>query len=194
MRSADKVFFNTPYDEAYEPLFAVLVGSAIALQLIPKCVLEISEQGQGRLERIASMLNECAFSIHDLSRCDMPPRFNMPFELGLTYGLRRNKKVIGIVVLESEAHRLQKHLSDFNGIDPFVHSNERRKLGACMLDAFEDDALMPTKAYFEFLDNIELVRSRISQDFGSLFTRSAFKRLRQEALNLAILHGFIAKD
>ena len=49
----------------------------------PRCVLEIREQGDGRLARILDLIRACRISVHDLSRVTTPVRFNMPFEPGI---------------------------------------------------------------------------------------------------------------
>lgn len=51
----------------------------------------------------------------------------MPFELGLAIGLERAARIKHVwVVCESEAHRVQKSLSDLNGTDIYVHDGTIR--------------------------------------------------------------------
>ena len=75
-------------------------------------------------------MRESRFSVHDLSRCQAVlageiARLNMPFELGIDYGLRTSG--IGslatkcFLVLDEEQHRLRQALSDINGWDPSAH-------------------------------------------------------------------------
>src|SRR5438132_838642 len=73
------VFLNVPFDEDYERLFVALISALVALGRIPHCVLELPETGQGRLLRILQLISSCPVSIHDLSRAELPARFNMPF-------------------------------------------------------------------------------------------------------------------
>jgi hypothetical protein len=95
--------------------------------LKPRAVLEITTSSR-RLERILELIQECNYSIHDLSRVqlnrDRPrtPRFNMPFELGLTVALERTA-IPGHawVVCESQRFRLKKSLTDLDGTDPYIH-------------------------------------------------------------------------
>jgi hypothetical protein len=82
------VFINAPFDAAYEPLFITLVGMLVFLGQKPRCVLEIREQGDGRLARILELVRACRISVHDLSRVSTPVRFNMPFELGIACALK----------------------------------------------------------------------------------------------------------
>jgi hypothetical protein len=83
---AESVFLNIPYDDAFEnPLLAYIAGIS-AFGFVPRATLEIPF-GERRLQRILKLIES---SIHDLSRVQLDrnaprtPRFNMPFDLGLT--------------------------------------------------------------------------------------------------------------
>ncbi len=120
--SAESVFLNVPFDGQYERLFVALVAGLCMLGRRPRCVLELPASTD-RLARLFQIIRGCRVSIHDLSRVrGYPPRFNMPFELGLAVAVkhvddRRHK----FFVLERKSYRLQKTLSDVNGYDPLVH-------------------------------------------------------------------------
>ena len=115
------VFLNVPFDLEYEPLFIALISALVALGRIPRCVLELPETGQGRLVRILQLIRSCPVSIHDLSRVELPARFNLPFELGIAVALSRFRRNHKFVVLEAKRHRLDKTLSDLKAIDPLIH-------------------------------------------------------------------------
>jgi hypothetical protein len=93
-RNAKKqsVFLNVPYDDAFENLFLAYIAGISAFGFIPRAAIEVPYSRQ-RLERILSIIGECDFSLHDLSRVQLDrkpprtPRFNMPFELGLAVAL-----------------------------------------------------------------------------------------------------------
>jgi len=127
------VFFNVPFDLSYEPLFVALIAAVVVLGRTPRCVLEIPETGQGRLSRILVLLRSCATSIHDLSRVGSPVRFNMPFELGIAFALSRLQARHKFIMLEAKRHRLQRTLSDMNGIDPLIHSGKAGHTISCVL-------------------------------------------------------------
>ncbi len=112
------VFLNVPFDQDSEPQRVALVSALAALGRTPRSVLEVPEQGDGRLVRIFGLMRQCPVSIHDLSRVELPVRFNMPFELGIAFALSRLERSHKFVLLEAKRHRLQKTLSDVNGIDP----------------------------------------------------------------------------
>jgi hypothetical protein len=128
------VFINIPFDASYEPLFIALLSALVAIGRTPRCVLEVPEHGDGRLRRIFDLIRRCPVSVHDLSRVGLPVRFNMPFELGLAFALRR---IDGhrFVLLEAERHRLQRTLSDLNGIDPGIHGATVIGMISCVLSS-----------------------------------------------------------
>ncbi len=128
------VFLNVPFDETFEPLFVALVSSVVALGRTPRCVLEIPEDGQGRLVRILSLIRNCRTSIHDLSREEIPARFNMPFEVGIAFALSRLETPRHrFIVMESEKRRLKRTLNDLDGLDALCHENEPQILIARLL-------------------------------------------------------------
>ncbi len=104
-------------------MFIAIIASLVSLGRVPRCVLEISDKGQGRLKRIIRLIEKCKVSIHDLSRVGSPARFNMPFELGLAYALKTYKPKLKhlFVVLENRPHALTRVLSDLNAHDPISH-------------------------------------------------------------------------
>ncbi len=129
------VFLHVPFDSAYERLFTALVSGLIALGCIPRCAVEIVESGEGRLNRIYRLLGESQYSIHDLSRVQgstrrREARFNMPFELGLAYSLRKEKRTHQFLIFEEVRYRLTRTLSDLNGFDPQIHDGEPMKMPA----------------------------------------------------------------
>ena len=90
------IFINCPFDNVYvndllKPILFVLIKNGLS----PRLSLEISDSGQFRLEKINQIIKECKYSIHDLSKVKSTKvgeyaRMNMPFELGIDYGIRAN--------------------------------------------------------------------------------------------------------
>jgi hypothetical protein len=125
--SDTSAFLNIPHDARYGRLYLAFIAGLSAYGLAPRATVEIPG-GQGRLDRILELIQECRYSFHDLSRVELDPRrprtprFNMPFELGLTVAsqklLRKDQMWF---VFESRRYRLSKSLSDLNGTDPYVH-------------------------------------------------------------------------
>jgi hypothetical protein len=91
----ESVFLNVPYDAGFENLLLAYIAGISAFGFTPRATLEIPF-GQRRLDRILSLIRQCQYSIHDLSRVQLDrkaprtPRFNMPFELGLAVALERS--------------------------------------------------------------------------------------------------------
>jgi len=127
-KHSPEVFLNIPYDTKFERLFLAFIAGTSALGLNPRATLEITTSVR-RLERVLDLIRQCEYSVHDLSRVEIDravprtPRFNMPFELGLSVAMERSGKNErrGWFVCESRSYRLSKSLSDLNGTDPFIH-------------------------------------------------------------------------
>jgi hypothetical protein len=187
------VFLNIPFDNAYEPLFIALISALVAIGRTPRCVLEVPEQGDGRLRRIFDLIRRCPVSVHDLSRVGLPVRFNMPFELGLAFALKR---IDGRrFVLETERHRLQRTLSDLNGIDPSIHSGTIIGMISCVLSSLAKPAKNPD------LDQIERIRRQLWKTVPvlkrrhrrtSVYSRAIFSELVVGATFLARKEDLIA--
>jgi hypothetical protein len=112
--SPGSVFLNIPYDAKFENLLLAYIAAISAFGFAPRATLEIPF-GQRRLDRILELIRESQYSIHDLSRVQLDrvspptPRFNMPFELGLTIALERTAHPTHAwIVCESKIRRLSK--------------------------------------------------------------------------------------
>lgn len=130
------VFINCPFDNQYKRLFDATIFVVQIAGFSPRCALEASNAGQGRLSKIMDILCECQYGIHDISRTDLAsnglPRFNMPLELGLDLGCRRygagylaSKKLL---VMDKEAFRYQSFISDIAGQDIKSHRNRSKDI------------------------------------------------------------------
>ncbi len=126
-RPAD-VFLNIPYDKKFERLYLAYIAGVSAFGLIPRATLEIPASTR-RLDRILKLLYECTFALHDLSRVEIDrtpprtPRFNMPFELGLSVAWAHiGSSDHAWFVFESQDYRFAKSLSDLNGTDIHIHN------------------------------------------------------------------------
>jgi hypothetical protein len=137
------VFINVPFDHAYEPLFVALISSLVAVGRTPRSVIEVPDQGEGRLKRLLGLIRSCSVSVHDLSRVNTPVRFNMPFELGIAFTLARIERRHKFAVFESQRHRLQRTLSDLNGIDPGIHGGTARGVISCILASLAKPSANP---------------------------------------------------
>jgi hypothetical protein len=126
----NSVFINCPFDDEFSPLLEAMIFCVIRAGLTPRLASESLEGGENRLDKILSLIPQCRYSIHDLSRAVSKSegeafRMNMPFELGLDLGRRRapdpqtnNKKFI---IFEDKPYELKRCLSDLNGVDVEFH-------------------------------------------------------------------------
>jgi hypothetical protein len=127
------VFVNCPFDDAYRPLFDATVFAIHACGYTARCAVEADDGSQVRIDKIATIITECRFGIHDISRTEPDlstglPRFNMPFELGMFMGAKRYGRAAQrqkiCLILDVERHRYQKFISDIAGQDIAAHGGE----------------------------------------------------------------------
>jgi hypothetical protein len=162
------IFINCPYDESYindflKPILYVSIKNG----LYPRLALESSDARQFRLQKITELLKACKYSIHDISilksqKAGEYARMNMPFELGVDYGLRVSgvKKFSSkqFLVLVSAKQDFQKAVSDLVGFDPKYHNRNTLTLVECIQAWFsetlnlhsETPASMTFSEYIEF--------------------------------------------
>lgn len=139
----DNVFINCPFDEAYLPLFEALIFTIYACQFRPRSAREIDDGSQTRLEKIYHIIGECRYGVHDLSRTELNPktglpRFNMPLELGIFLGAKRYgddaQRQKRALLLDREAFRYQRFISDLAGADIQTHGNDHEQAMGVLRD------------------------------------------------------------
>jgi hypothetical protein len=173
------VFINCPFDKSYiddilKPILYVLVKNGFN----PRLSLEVSDSGQVRLQKITEIIKTCKYSIHDLSivkskKAKEFARMNMPFELGIDYGLRNSgisklgeKKFL---ILEAVKYDYMKAISDINGFDIKVHSNETEKIFDCLYSWLSETLKInkqdpPLKIFYDFIDfNTSLFKEKVEE-------------------------------
>lgn len=131
---SDQVFLNVPYNRSYEKMLVALTCALVVVGCVPRLTFEVPEVGEGRLKRIFDLIKSCRVSVHDLSAVGLPVRFNMPFELGLAWTVKQQLGEHDFLILERKAHRLPRHLSDLNGIDPKIHGGTAAGAIGAILD------------------------------------------------------------
>lgn len=175
------VFINCPFDETYinnllKPILYVIIKNGLS----PRLSLEVSDSGQARLEKITEIITSCKYSIHDLSivkskKANEFARMNMPFELGIDYGLRKSGiaplNTKQFLILEATKYDYMKAISDINGFDIKVHSNNTEKIFDCLYSWCSETLKIskqnpPLKIFYDFLDfNTNLFEEKGSE-FG----------------------------
>ena len=127
------VFVNCPLDEEYRYLFEAVVFAIQDCGYITRCALEVDDASEVRIDKIAKIIGECRFGLHDILRTGADsatnlPRFNMPFELGLFFGAKRfgraEQRLKTCLILDVERYRYQKFISDIAGQDIAAHSGD----------------------------------------------------------------------
>lgn len=127
------VFINCPFDDAYRPLFDALVFTVTDCGFEARCAKEASDSGQVRIDRITTIIGECKFGIHDISRTELDnqnglPRFNMPLELGIFLGAKEfgsgRQRQKCCLILDREQYRYQMFMSDISGQDISTHNGQ----------------------------------------------------------------------
>ena len=167
MSFENNVFINCPFDNTYindllKPMLYVIVKNGY----IPRLTLEIADSGQQRLEKIIDIIKDCRYGIHDLSivkskKAKEFARMNMPFELGIDYGLRKsNIKPLDskqFLILEAVKYDYMKAISDINAFDIKVHSNNTEKLFECLYSWSSETLKInkqdpPLKLFYDYVD------------------------------------------
>lgn len=130
---SSQVFVNCPFDDDYIRLLRPLLFTLIDLGLCPRIASDRFDSFENRVDKICGLIRSCRFSIHDLSRlkaskADEYYRLNMPFELGIDYGLRLfgngTYRTKALLILEGRRYDFQKALSDLAGVDVKCHNGE----------------------------------------------------------------------
>ena len=178
-RTPADVFLNVPYDQAFERLFLAYITGISAFGHVPRTTLEIPG-GRRRLDRIFELIQSCEHSVHDLSRVELDgrnprtPRFNMPFELGLSVAWERvGKRKHTWFVFEGVPHRLTKSLSDLNGTDPYIHGGTIAGVLRELCNAFVRPGRQPT------LQEMRRIYSEVRQSLPRILGHAGANSLYQ---------------
>lgn len=183
---ARAVFLNLPYHRDYERLFVAYIAGITALGLAPRTALELTS-GARRLDRIRQLLEECRYSVHDLSylKRDPPapktPRFNMPFELGVAYShAHHSGGGHEWFVFDAKPYCLQKSLSDLNGTDVFIHNGTVEGVLCGLSDCFvKVDGPPPMAVSRRIYRELRRAQPGVLRRFGAqtIYSPRVFKEL-----------------
>jgi hypothetical protein len=175
---AGSVFLNIPYDAKSEKLLIAYIAAVSAFGFTPRATLEIPF-GERRLDRILALIQQSQYSIHDLSRVQLDrksprtPRFNMPFELGLTVALGKTSHPDHAwVVCESMRRRINKSLSDLDGTDAYIHGGTIGGVFREICNAFVGSSRQPTVA--EMMQIYRVLRAQFRSILRRAGARDAF--------------------
>lgn len=132
------VFLNCPFDDGYRPLLHAALFAIQDCGFIARTALEDVGSGETRLDKIVRIIAGSRYSIHDISRVEVDvdhplPRFNMPFECGLSFGAAAfshtaRAKGRDLLVLAGQAFQDKATLSDLAGQDAKYHGGSAGEL------------------------------------------------------------------
>ncbi len=163
------VFINCPFDKNFiDDLLKPMIYVVVRNGFNPRTSLEVSDSGQLRIEKITNIIKDCKFSIHDLSKVKSSEpneysRMNMPFELGIDYGLRNSGiehfSTKRFLILEEKKYEYMKAISDFNGFDIKAHNNTSQGVIDCLYAWFSETINIhnqppPLKLFYDYVDLI----------------------------------------
>lgn len=132
-RYQQNVFINCPFDPAFRAILEAIVFTVHDCGFVARSALETDDGSQVRIAKIYSIVDECAFGIHDISRTELDPesglpRFNMPLELGIFLGAKRfgsaKQKRKNCLILDRAKYRYQSYCSDIAGQDVRAHDDD----------------------------------------------------------------------
>ena len=142
----NNVFINCPFDNLYFPLLKPLLFTVIYIDLVPQ-ISETTDSGQARIDHIVQLMSISNYSIHDLSRVERVkkkndyPRFNMPFEYGIDFGLKMSNIAMfaqkRFLILEKEPYRYKSIISDISGNDIKAHNENPEEIIKAVRDWFK---------------------------------------------------------
>lgn len=169
------VFINCPFDDKYFDLLEVLLFTIKYFGFNPRIALEASDSGLPRIDKILTLIQDSKYSIHDLSRLqaksiDEYYRLNMPFEMGLDYGLRNFKSEYSdkrSLILETNEYDYMKAISDLNGFDIKHHNDIPINLIKCLRAWFSETVQLKNlnasnKVYADFISfNTDLFQKKM---------------------------------
>ncbi len=89
-RACSSTALSTPNTNLFEAIVFALFDCGRE----PSCALEIDDASEVRIDKVFSIIADCKFGIHDISRTEATqpsglPRFNMPLELGMFLAAKR---------------------------------------------------------------------------------------------------------
>ncbi|OGS93036.1 MAG: hypothetical protein A2061_01795 [Gallionellales bacterium GWA2_59_43] len=172
------VFVNCPFDDGYKPIFDAITFAVCDAGFSVRTALEENNTAPERHSKIARLITDCKYGIHDISRVETDPasglpRLNMAYECGLFYGAQlfgnAKQKKKEILVLDAEPYRYQRTMSDIAGKDAYGHDNDPLKAIECVrrfLNNKERDRLPGAaamkKRYQKFSSDLPEIAARMN--------------------------------
>jgi hypothetical protein len=184
------VFINCPFDERYRILLKPLLFTIQFCHLIPRIASERLDSSEVRIEKIQAIIEECKYSIHDLSRIRSSApgeyyRLNIGFEIGVDLGCKLyhpdpKYKAKQLLILEAEKFSYQKAISDLSGSDVRCHHENPELLieevRAWLASLLEWELPGPNTIWYEY--------NAFNMDLFTEFKANGFTEKQIEQLNM----------
>jgi hypothetical protein len=163
------VFVNCPFDSDFKPLMDAIVLSTVACGFVPRTANDTGDVSRPRMDRIKSAMEECGYSIHDLSRCTGGgdwnlARFNMPLELGMAMSLGHEW-----LVLVPVSHSYAGFVSDLAGYDLKPHDGTHAALIRAVmswLSTRRDDYTVEPSSVIDRFDTFQERLAKVEIEWG----------------------------
>lgn len=133
-----------------------------------------------RLEKIFSLISQCRFGIHDISRTELDqssglPRFNMPLELGIFLGAKKFGRGVQkgkiALILDRDRYRYQQFISDIAGQDISDHNSDPKEAIRVVRDWLRSASRFSTPSgstiasrYTQFINDMPLLCEELQLD------------------------------
>jgi hypothetical protein len=148
-----QVFLNHPYDDAYASFEDALAFAVVASNLLPISSRDFTTPDVLRLAFLADAIENCAYSVHDLSRATGEgdtnfARMNMPIEGGMALyrALSSQHRSHRCGFFFSTPNAYKAFASDLSGLDPKVYDEDPRKLAVEVYTWLQDVVSPPVSA------------------------------------------------
>lgn len=128
------VFLNYPYDDAYLGFSDAIHFAVVASNRLPVCATDLSLPDTPRLSVVERLVEQCRYSVHDLSRVTGEgegnyARLNMALELGMAMQRRFDDRHHYAICISTK-HVLDLVASDLKGSDPICYNESAS--GLCL--------------------------------------------------------------
>jgi hypothetical protein len=178
--NATWVFLNLPFTKSFENLFLAYVCGVTAFGLTPRTILDFTGS-QSRLKRIRNSIQQCRYSIHDVSS---QPGWNGALELGITIGMKDWAGKHDWFVFDAVRYDTQRNLSDLNETDVLVHDGTVEGVFRALMNVFVKQRRQPTIG--DMMARYRRVKRELPKILRSTGTTTVFQSRALASLLLAV--------
>lgn len=116
----ESVFINCPFESSYDSIFNAIVFAVLECGFSPRCAKEEEGSSGDIFNEILTIIKECKYGIHDISKYECDPktnmaRFNMPLELGVFIGASEYGRKQKDYLIFGSYNKFKDYISDLSG-------------------------------------------------------------------------------